>query len=84
MPTRSIGRHVNDKPTDSRKNTMAGIKCKSEVFLVKSWQMLFGINLFPQNYITCSTPELGKSVPFPKEWSLLGDVFLHPLYLPEI
>jgi hypothetical protein len=46
--------------------------------------MLFGINLFPQNHITYNTPELGKTGPFPKEWSLLGDVFLHPLYRPEI
>jgi hypothetical protein len=43
--------------------------------------MLFGINLFP---LTCNTPEFGKTGPFPKEWSLLGDVFLHLLYLPEI
>jgi len=46
--------------------------------------MLFGIILFPQYHITCNTPEFGKTGPFQKEWSLLGDVFLHPLYLPEI
>ena len=80
MPTRYIRIHITDKP-DSRENTMAGINSKTEVFLVESWQMLFGINLFP---LTCNTPEFGKTGPFPKEWSLLGDVFLHLLYLPEI
>jgi hypothetical protein len=40
-------------------------------------------NLFPQYHITCNTPELGKNGPFPKERSLLGNDFLHPLYPPE-
>jgi len=81
MSTRSVAIHITDKPLHSRENTMARIKNKSEVFLL---EVLFGINLFPQNHITCNTPEFGKTGPFPKEWSLLGDVFPHLLYLPEI
>ena len=36
MHTRSVSIHITDKSPDSRENTMAGIKSKSEVFLVKS------------------------------------------------
>jgi hypothetical protein len=75
--------HISDKP-DHREGTLGGINRMTKVFLVGRLQMLSGIKLFPQNHITCDKPELGRSGPFPKEWSLLGDVFLHLLYLPEI
>jgi hypothetical protein len=52
--------------------------------MVESFQFLFKIKLFSQNPVTCDIPELGKTGPFPKEWSLLGDVFLRQLYLPKI
>jgi hypothetical protein len=36
MPTRSVSIHITGKSPDSRENTMAGIKSKSDVFLVES------------------------------------------------